>query len=1167
MMAWDDWKADVYEGKIIYQEFVRLYQKMCDEGYYNNNGICEKIPDCSKEVKGSIWNSTQKQCQCPIETIDVGGICSSENKDGGGECRVPVGSYVIPKTRELHEDIDIQGSDITLHYSSSRAEGYKNALYPYTVSDIANGWTLSNLHHYNNGTLYLGNGETIEYKDNEITTLKSGNTIVYDKSHIGHEFNASGSILRSFDPKSNANLYTFTYDKKSGLLTFITDRYGHTTKLNRDSNGKVLSIQSHFGQTTYLDMDSNNNLISVRYEDGSSYYFNYNSESLLTSKINPRNYTYRYEYNTNGRVSKTINPLYGEYTFSSSLNDNTAISSFTTPQGISYNYSNSKTDANGVQLSISKNPFGFETTVATSNDKRDVEKNYCSIKEKISYEIDELSMQNRLSSITKTMPSGLTNTQTFHTYYKKLTSDKYKETKEISLNSKTSTVTTDYLLGTQTITTPENRKTTIHFDLKTYLPLSITQTGKPSYTFAYNSKKQLISSLEGLKLHTYTYDKRGNLATITDALLNKYTYSYDQKDRLISAKNPNGLTLYYDYDTNDNLISILNYNSYDNEFNYNPLDQKSEWSSPLGYKTYYEYDKDKKLTKITKPSGKEIRNEYSNGLLSSTFTNEDRYDYSYDCLGQIVSISTNQDKTIYSYDGDLLTNISYQGALNQDIKFTYNPYFLPTSLTYASEKENFTYDKDNLLIKSNDLTITRDKNNANILNQEENGYEQKLSYLSSYDGIYKLEDNIDNKRIYGYTNTLRNTADKLLTQTEYLYDRTLYHTYTYDKQGRLTKASTLHSGVKNEKPSSYYYIEEFSYDKQGNILKQTIANNTQKTIRQGAYDIDDRTKIFDNTNYIYNTDGYLSSKTDAQETTTYTYGTLGELREVILPNNDKITYLYNSNNQRTAKLINNQIEEKYLWLNLTTLLAVYDKDDNLISRFYYSNDRVPYKVKHNNQIYYLSYNHQGSLKAVTDQNGQNIKSIIYSAYGNIIQDTNPNLNIHIGFAGGLYDKDTKLIRFGYRDYDPNTGKWTTKDPIDFSGGDSNLYGYVMGDPVNGVDVEGLKSYYGTFNPILQIYSVYESFAKNQDRMKEANVVYSDKYFHCMAHCQGSNVGLVGYITSFYIGEIKEARDTICGMSDSSADREANYQGLLNKSGDCRKTCGKYIVPGLEKWLW
>ena len=41
-----------------------------------------------------------------------------------------------------------------------------------------------------------------------------------------------------------------------------------------------------------------------------------------------------------------------------------------------------------------------------------------------------------------------------------------------------------------------------------------------------------------------------------------------------------------------------------------------------------------------------------------------------------------------------------------------------------------------------------------------------------------------------------------------------------------------------------------------------------------------------------------------------------------------------------------------------------------------------------------------------------------------------------------------------RDYDPETGRWTSKDPILFNGGDTNLYGYVLNDPVNLVDPSG-----------------------------------------------------------------------------------------------------------------
>ena len=46
------------------------------------------------------------------------------------------------------------------------------------------------------------------------------------------------------------------------------------------------------------------------------------------------------------------------------------------------------------------------------------------------------------------------------------------------------------------------------------------------------------------------------------------------------------------------------------------------------------------------------------------------------------------------------------------------------------------------------------------------------------------------------------------------------------------------------------------------------------------------------------------------------------------------------------------------------------------------------------------------------------------------------------------------MHFGARDYDPVIGRWTTRDPLGFAGGDTNLYGYVFNDPVNGIDPLG-----------------------------------------------------------------------------------------------------------------
>jgi RHS repeat-associated protein len=61
-----------------------------------------------------------------------------------------------------------------------------------------------------------------------------------------------------------------------------------------------------------------------------------------------------------------------------------------------------------------------------------------------------------------------------------------------------------------------------------------------------------------------------------------------------------------------------------------------------------------------------------------------------------------------------------------------------------------------------------------------------------------------------------------------------------------------------------------------------------------------------------------------------------------------------------------------------------------------------------------------------------------------------------GFAGGLYDRDTKLVHFGAREYDAQVGRFTSKDPIGFSGDDVNLYRYVWNNVFYFVDPAGTE---------------------------------------------------------------------------------------------------------------
>lgn len=101
--------------------------------------------------------------------------------------------------------------------------------------------------------------------------------------------------------------------------------------------------------------------------------------------------------------------------------------------------------------------------------------------------------------------------------------------------------------------------------------------------------------------------------------------------------------------------------------------------------------------------------------------------------------------------------------------------------------------------------------------------------------------------------------------------------------------------------------------------------------------------------------------------------------------------------------------------------------------------------------------HLGSPRLVVDtSSGAVAQRVDYDEWGIVVADSNPGFQ-PFGFAGGLWDRDTGIVKFGYRDYDPSVGRWASKDPVRFWGG-LNFYEYMDGDPLNGSDPSGLGAY-------------------------------------------------------------------------------------------------------------
>ena len=302
--------------------------------------------------------------------------------------------------------------------------------------------------------------------------------------------------------------------------------------------------------------------------------------------------------------------------------------------------------------------------------------------------------------------------------------------------------------------------------------------------------------------------------------------------------------------------------------------------------------------------------------------------------------------------------------------------------------------------------------------------------------------------------------------------------YTYDNLGRISQRVETVEGTTHT--FEYHYdaagrldqVKEdgavtsaYTYDANGNRLTQSGPSGTVSA----TYDAQDRLLNDGNESFTYTADGQLKTKTDTTtgKVTTYTYDAQGDLTSVLLPDGTRIDYLIDGNGRRIGKSVNGTLVQGFLYDSVhITPVAELDGSGNVVARFVYgTQSSVPDYMIKGGVTYRIISDHLGSPRLIVDAaTGAVVQRMDYDAFGNVIADTNPGFQ-PFGFAGGLYDRDTELIRFGARDYDPEIGRWTTQDPVLFGGGQANLYTYVNNDPVDLRDPAGLDSWLDWFRNI------------------------------------------------------------------------------------------------------
>jgi len=808
-----------------------------------------------------------------------------------------------------------------------------------------------------------------------------------------------------------------------------------------------------------LVVDTAQNLAGIVDPSGEKNFFSYSANGLLTSMVDSRGFIHSYESDAGARLIKDIDPSGG---FTSLRRD---------AMTDAYTVTTSTALGNITKYRIINRPGGLSERIVTFADgTSNTEKKWPNGREELKYADGTIETRIEQSNLpqahrspfpailTVKLPTGLVSTLTARrTVILADANNPLSLTQLVdSLNLNGTVARSIYTANNKTLKefSPLGRLLTTVFDNKGQVS-KLQIEGLAPLIHIYDSHGRLISTSEESQSekqqYHYTYDAAGNLDTIVDPLGSVNHFVYDVGGRKTKIFLPGGPVIGFDYDEASNINQIKPPGQPGHVFEYNSAGQMTQYIPPGIGKgsttTRYEYNLDQQLTHIYRPDGRTINFEYNAGGCSCGklgLITEPRGKHSYTYFktsGLLSNLSSPGGVTLsFGYDGSLPTTQTWTGPVRGQLKNEYDNNFRVVSRTInGAAPITYKTDADGLVVKAGNMLLVRNPLNGYITSTKL----EKITETIGYDGFAKKTSSVvsfGNTSIYD-AQYIHDKLGRIITSIETVGGVTDTSTYDYDLAGRL--ATVIRKG--SEKTT-------YSYDDNGNRL--SVVKSTGSTV-SASYDKQDRLIQFGNNIHTYTASGDLISKSDSTTTTKYNYDVFGNLISVTLPDSKVIDYIVDGYNRRIGRKLNGILQKGFLYQDDLRIVAELDGKNNVKSRFVYaSRMNVPDFMIRDGVTYRIIPDNTGSPRLVVDViTGRVAQRMNYDEFGIVIEDSNPGFQ-PFGFGGGLYDPETKLTRFGARDYDAATGRWTAKDPILFGGYQANLYSYVANDPLNQKDPTG-----------------------------------------------------------------------------------------------------------------
>ncbi|WP_234023199.1 DNRLRE domain-containing protein [Sorangium cellulosum] len=880
-------------------------------------------------------------------------------------------------------------------------------------------------------------------------------------SHDGSEiygFDEQGRHLVTRDALLGIVRYQFAYDT-AGRLATITDVDNRVTTIQRDANGAPTAVVSPSGQSTALAVDEEGYLATVTNPANEVTTLDYYpGTGLLQSLVDPQERLHGFQYDAEGRLTRDTDPAGGFKALSRTSTASGYRVTLTTAEGRArvYEIDRLSTGAEERAHSGAEGHSAVEE-ISTSGARKVTTLDGTVISTELKGD-PRFGMQSPIiGKETTTTPLGKTK-EIIRSRMATLSDpldlhSLVSLTNTVTINGNTFTEVFNRASRTSVSTTAAGRQVTTTLNAQGRMA-SMAAPGILPKEFTYHPDGRLHTLVQGSRTWTYMYDASGWPATEVDPLLHTTSFQYDPAGRIAQLTRADSEVTGTSYYDSGALQSVTPPDRPAHTFSYSEIDLQEGYQAPaaggIPTETTWSHDLDGLLTSSSRPGepATVYTRDPSSGRLSQVTLplGMGTIGYGYHpTTGRVESITGPAGVSLaFVYDGLLLTRQTWTGTGFGSgfgrVQWTHdNDFRIDTETVTGGATINYDYDLDGYVSQVAGLTVSRHPANG-LYTGSTVGIVSDTVTPDAYGAMATYVAQSGGSTIYEVTYT-PDELGRVQSMTETIQGDTHTYEYAYDLAGLLYQV--FRDGA---------LAAHYDYDANGNRLGRTASS----VVETGTYDDQDRLLTYGSKTYGISAAGDRTSVTDAVTggTTAFTYDALGNLREVTLPNADVVRYEVDGQNRRIWERRNGALVRGFLYRDELRVVAELNASGGVVSQFVYAQDRnVPDLIVKGANTYRVLTDHRGSPRLVVHATtGAVAQRLDYDEFGRVLLDTNPGFQ-PFGFAGGLYDRNTGLVRFGARDYDPETGRWTAKDPTLLADG-TNVYAYASGDPINYFDPDG-----------------------------------------------------------------------------------------------------------------